>query len=89
MFIGIFVIIGFDVLSPIFIRDVLAGNEQFFGLAIGSIGLGTVIASLVLMLRKNKRDPWKDFSIGLLLLAIIPAVMGMTMNMKNLQMPSS
>lgn len=85
MFIGIFVIIGFDVLSPIFIRDVLAGNEQFFGLAIGSIGLGTVIASLVLMLRKNKRDPWKDFSTGLLLLTIIPAIMGLTMNLKNLQ----
>ena len=85
MFIGIFVIIGFDVLSPIFIRDVLAGNEQFFGLAIGSIGLGTVIASLVLMSRKMKRDPWKDFSIGLLLLAIIPIVMGLTMNLKNLE----
>ncbi len=85
MFIGIFVIIGFDVLAPIFIRDVLAGNEQFFGLAIGSIGLGTVIASMVLMLRKNKNDPWKDFLIGLLLIAIIPAVMGLTMNMKNLQ----
>ena len=85
MFIGIFVIIGFDVLAPIFIRDVLAGNEQFFGLAIGSIGLGTVIASMVLMLRKNKKDPWKDFLIGLLLIAIIPAVMGLTMNLKNLQ----
>lgn len=85
IFIAIFVIIGFDILAPIFIRDVLAGNEKFFGLAIGSIGLGTVIASLVLMVRKKKRDPWKDFSLGLLLLTVIPVVMGITINLTNLQ----
>ncbi len=82
MFIAIFIIIGFDVLSPVFIRDVLAGDEKFFGMAIGSIGLGTVVASIIIMKRKSVSDPWKDFSMGLLLLMIIPVVMGIVMNFK-------
>ena len=51
-------------------------------MAIGSIGLGTVVASLVIMKRKSASDPWKDFSMGLLLLMIIPVVMGIVINIK-------
>ena len=75
MFLSIFVIIGFDVLSPIYVRDILAGDEQLFGLAIGVIGLGTVIASLVLMLSKKERNPWRDVIGGLLMLGTITGAM--------------
>ena len=75
MFLSIFIIIGFDVLSPIYVRDILAGDEKFFGLAIGSIGLGTVAASIVLMLSKKERNPWYDVIGGLLMLGTIAAAM--------------
>ena len=75
MFLSIFIIIGFDVLSPIYIRDVLAGDEQFFGLVIGSIGLGTVAASILLMLGKKERNPWRDVIGGMLMLGTIAATM--------------
>jgi MFS family permease len=71
MFLCIFIIIGFDVLSPIFIRDVLSGNEQFFGLMVGSIGCGTVLASILFMLLKRKGNPWRDLALGLFLASMI------------------
>ncbi len=73
IFITIFVIIGFDTLAPIYFRDVLAQTEQFFGLSIGLVGLGTVGISFLLMSRKKNTDPWKDLMLGLLLMATIPA----------------
>jgi MFS family permease len=71
-FCAIFIIIGFDVLSPIFIRDFLLGNERVFGFSIGMIGLGTLIASVILMLNKHRKKYWTDLIVGIGLLAIIP-----------------
>jgi MFS family permease len=83
IFLSIFVIIGFDVLSPIYVRDILAGDEQFFGLAIGVIGLGTVIASVVLILGKKERNPWRDVMSGLLMLGTIAGAMAVAVEIPN------
>jgi MFS family permease len=73
MFLSIFVIIGFDILAPVYIRDVLLRDESYFGLMIGLVGLGTVGATLVLMLRKSQGHQWRDILLGLTLLGSIPA----------------
>lgn len=83
MFLSIFIIIGFDVLSPIYVRDILAGDEQFFGLAIGVIGLGTVVASVVLMLGRKERNPWRDVIGGLLMLGTIAGAMAIAAEIPN------
>lgn len=73
IFLGIIVIVGFDVLSAVFIRDVLNGNEGFFGLLVGLVGLGTLGASFLLMMQRENRDPWRDVVFGMILLAALPA----------------
>jgi MFS family permease len=72
-FLSILVIMGFDVFASVLTRDVLKGDESFFGLMIGVIGLGSVIGTAILMLRKTQRNPWHDVMIGLVLLAWLPA----------------
>ncbi len=76
LFVGIFmttvIIIGFDVLSSIFTRDVLKGDESTFGLLIGLVGLGTVASAAWLMVTKRQRSLWRDVIMGLLLLALLP-----------------
>ena len=72
IFLGIVIIIGFDVLSPIFTRDVLRSNESYFGLTVGIVGIGTMAASLKIMLQKNQRNLWLDIAMGIVLLAVIP-----------------
>jgi MFS family permease len=73
IFLGIIVIVGFDVLGAVFIRDVLKGSEGFFGLLIGLVGLGTLGASFLLMIQRENHDPWRDVVLGMLLLATLPA----------------
>jgi MFS family permease len=72
-FLAILVIIGLDVLSSVYVRDVLLGDEGLYGLIIGLIGLGTVGATVLLMGRKGESSPWRDLLTGLALLALIPA----------------
>ena len=84
IFLAIFIIIGFDVLSPIYVRDVLAGDQKFFGFAVGAIGLGTVVASVLLMLRKSERNPWLDLLSGLFMLGNIVFVMAISTLIPNL-----
>ncbi len=74
-FLAIFVIIGFDVLTPVYVRDILMADEGFYGLIIGCVGMGTVAASLALMLRKSNPNPWHELIAGLLLLGIIAGSM--------------
>ncbi len=69
----IVVIIGFDVLAPIFTREVLQGDEGLFGLLIGLIGFGTVGSAMALMVRKGESKPWRDLVLGLFLVACLPA----------------
>jgi MFS family permease len=77
IFLGITVIVGFDVLSSVFIRDVLKGNEQFYGILIGLVGLGTLGAAALLMLRKGTGSPWNDMIVGILLLICVPGSMAL------------
>ncbi len=72
-FLAIFVIIGYDVLSSIFVRDVLHGGEGLYGVLIGLVGLGTVGSTVMLMARKKESGQWRDVIVGLALLALIPA----------------
>jgi MFS family permease len=74
-FLAISVIVGFDVLAPVFFRDILNVSEAFFGQSIGLVGLGTLFTSLGLMLRKGNGRPWLDVIAGVLLLGIIPLAM--------------
>ena len=70
-FLATVAIIGFDVLSAIFTRDILQGSEATFGLLIGLIGLGTVAGAAGLMMSKRERNLWADVVTGLLLLTLL------------------
>ncbi len=83
IFMVIFVIVGFDVLAPLFLRDNLGANEQFFGLVIGLIGLGAVGGALSLMLRRNSSTPWRDLNVGIFLLVAIPLTIVAASMMKD------
>jgi MFS family permease len=85
-FLAIFIFIGFDVLSPLYTRDVLSANEGFFGTMIGLVGFGTVGATLLLMLRKGNGDPWRDAILGLLMLAIIPVSLALGSGIQDTQL---
>lgn len=71
MFLAITVIVGFDILSSIFTRDVLSGNEKTFGFMISLVGVGTLIATVWIVLRKNSNS-WHDLILGVALLSLIP-----------------
>ncbi len=85
-FLAIFIFIGFDVLTPLYTRDILSASEKFFGIMIGLIGIGTVGATIILMLRKGNGDPWRDIILGLLMLGIIPVVMSFGTIIHNIQL---
>ncbi len=72
IFLGILIIIGFDVSFSVFIRDILHADESFMGLTIGLVGVGTLISTIVLLIRKSKNDLWLDIITGISLLAFIP-----------------
>ena len=74
-FLTISVIVGFDVLAPVYFRDIIHASEAFFGQSIGLVGLGTLISSVILMLRKGNGRPWVDVLAGVLLLGLIPLAM--------------
>lgn len=73
LFFGVLVIMGFDVLSALVVRDVLQATEELFGMMIGLVGVGSVLAGLLLMLRKEAKDPWQDLIAGLFFFTLLPA----------------
>jgi MFS family permease len=75
VFLGTVVIIGFDVLASIYIRDTLHAGEQYYGLAIALVGLGAILSTVILMARKEQNNPWWIVIWGLGLLGLIPLVM--------------
>lgn len=74
-FFAIFLLMGLDVVAPVFIRDALGRDEQYYGVMIGLIGAGTLAASFLLMVRGEQKNLWRGMIVGLLLLACIPAAM--------------
>ncbi|MEJ2599756.1 MAG: MFS transporter [Anaerolineales bacterium] len=85
-FLGVFIFIGFDVLSPLYTRDILSAGEGFFGTMIGLVGFGTVGATLALMLRKGNGNPWRDVILGLLMLAVVPATLALVTEIQSPQL---
>lgn len=74
-FLAIMVIVSFDVLSPVYVKQVLSGGEELFGTLVGLIGLGTLAASILLMLHKGEQKPWRDLILGGVFLAFVPGSM--------------
>jgi MFS family permease len=72
VFIAILAIVGFDVLSSVYVRDVLHQGEKIYGFAISLVGIGSLCATMVLMLRKTAKNPWIDIIMGFSLLTVIP-----------------
>ncbi len=75
VFTAILGIIGFDVLSSIYCRDVLLQGERVYGLSISLVGIGSLIATMVILTRKKTVNPWKDLIGGFALLGLIPIVL--------------
>jgi MFS family permease len=71
------IVMGLDVLGPVFTRDVIRGDQALFGLLIGVTGTGSVVATLLLLLRKTPGKPWRDFWAGLGLLAALFVFLGL------------
>ncbi|HET8913845.1 MAG TPA: MFS transporter [Ktedonobacteraceae bacterium] len=78
-FLAALVVMNFDILAPIFIRDTLHQQTSFYGSLIGLVGLGLVLGTLLLMVRKGTRDPWNDIILGVLLLCLFPASIAITL----------
>jgi len=73
MFFSVLVLIGFDVIGAVYVRDILQGGEALMGLLIGLVGAGTLAAGAFLMLIKRRQPRlWRDILLGLGLLACIP-----------------
>ncbi len=71
-FLTVTLIMSYDVLSAIYTRDVLQGDESLFGSLVGLIGLGMVAATAFFLLRKGRGDPLRDMAASLFLLGCIP-----------------
>jgi MFS family permease len=72
-FLTVVLIMSYDVLSPVYTRDILRGGESLFGSLISLIGLGMVAATVVLIARPGRGDPLRDLVAGLFLVGCIPA----------------
>ncbi len=73
IFLAMTLIMSYDVLGAVYVRDVLQGDESAFGLQVGMIGCGMVLATLALLVRKGLSEPLRDVALGLLLCGCIPA----------------
>ncbi len=71
VFVCVSVVVGYDVLAPVAVRDSIGGGDSTYGVLVGSVGLGSAISSLVLAVRGSK-SPWRDVFVGIALIAIVP-----------------
>lgn len=83
VFVAILTIIGFDVLSSVYTRDVLHQGEKVYGMAISLVGIGSLCATMILLLRKNGANPWKDIVLGFALLTVIPLALVIAFQFDN------
>jgi Na+/melibiose symporter-like transporter len=75
VFLSVLVIIGFDSIGAVYVRDSLGAGEGFFGLTVGLIGAGTLLGSTALMLVRRRGDPWKHVLGGIAGLAVLPVIL--------------
>lgn len=85
VFVAILAIIGFDVISSVYFRDILQQSEREYGFAIGLVGIGSLGAGLVILMRKKPSNPWVDLVYGYLLLALIPVSIWATSSFKSIE----
>jgi MFS family permease len=71
----ILVIIGFDSVGAVFVRDYLGAGEGFFGLAIGFVGAGTLLATIGLMVARGRGEPWRHVLAGVFCLGLLPLLL--------------
>ena len=71
-YVAIAVIMGFQVLSTVFTRDVLGGDETLWGLLVGLVGVGMFAAATWVARSAGRRHPWQDARRGLVLMALLP-----------------
>lgn len=86
VFTAILGIIGFDVLSSIYTRDVLHDGEKLYGFIVSLVGIGSLVATGILMLRKKNGNPWKDMTVGFALLGILPVAMVIGFQFNNVSL---
>jgi hypothetical protein len=82
-FFTVLIIISFDILGAVYIRDILHGDETFLGLIIGVLGCGSFLVSLLIVFRQRKGQYWRDLVIGNFLLAALPLCMTLGYTIKN------
>lgn len=76
-FFTVLIIVSYDILGSVYIRDVLQGTESMLGTVIGLIGLGSFAVSILIVLRKSSERYWQDLAIGNLLLSLLPLCMAL------------
>jgi MFS family permease len=65
-------LIAFDIASAVYVRDVMRASIAFKGVIASVIGAGMGLAALALMLLKGRRNVWRDYITGALLLICLP-----------------
>lgn len=75
IFLCILVVIGFDSIGAVYVRDFLRAGEGFFGLAIGLVGAGTLLSTIGLMLARGRGDPWSHVLVGVVSLGVLPLLL--------------
>ena len=75
IFLCILVVIGFDSLGAVYVRDFLGAGEGFFGLAIGLVGAGTLLSTIGLMFARGRGDPWRHVLVGVVSLGVLPLLL--------------
>jgi hypothetical protein len=68
----------------VFFRDALKETESFYGLAIGLVGVGSLLSTLYLLLKKRTSRPWPDAISGIALLSVIPLSLTVAAGMQNI-----
>ncbi len=71
-------------LAAVFFRDYLQENESFYGLAIGLVGIGSLISAILLMLKKKTAHAWKEAALGIALLSTIPLALAFASSIQNI-----
>jgi MFS family permease len=82
-FLSILIIVGFDILGSVYIRDVLHGDESFLGIMLSLLGVGSLITTVLVVVRKSKNRNWQDLALGVFLLAVLPLCMALGYMIQN------
>ncbi len=77
-FFAMITIMGLDVLSSVYTRDILRAGERFYGMYLGGVGLGSAASGIYLLVRKGSARPFRDLGTGLMCLAALVLSLGLS-----------